>query len=1046
MPTSNSEKIHYSLGFFFLFVFLANIFASVSTDEEAGALLQWKASLQNDPYKHLTSWAYNYQPNNASTSSTGPCSSWFGISCDIHGSVIRINLTNCALQGTLRKFSLSSFPNLEYFDLSRNSISGSIPPQFGSLSKLIYLDLSNNQFSGKIPKEIGLLSNLQVLLLFNNKLINGSIPQEIGYLTSLTQLDAHRNSLSGLVPTSLGNLTNLAYLHLEMNSLSGFIPLEMGNLSNLVELYMDTNNLIGPLPSSFGNFKKLKVLSLFQNHLSGLIPQEVGNLISLKELSLHSNHFSGLIPESLYGLGNLSFIHLQRNRLSGPIPEHIAKLKSLLGLELWENELTGTLPISIGNLSKLQVLYVRDNYFHGSIPLSIENLRSLVVLRVARNNFTGYLPHNICQGGMLQNFTANNNYLIGPIPKSLKNCTSLVRVRLDGNQFTGNISEAFGVYPDLDYINLSNNKFNGEISKTWGFSSRLTALEIAGNYITGSIPTELGNLTELCILDLSSNLLVGKIPREFGRMDSMVRLILNDNQLSGGVPEIGAMTELEYLDMSMNRLSMSIPGSLGNISKLHYLNLSHNELRNQIPAELGMLAQLSQLDMSYNFLSGEIPTEFKSLQSLLVLNMSHNNLSGVIPGTFEQLLGLMFVDVSYNELWGPIPNSKAFQQAPIEDLQRNKGLCGKVEGLRPCNSSKSKSGKKILRIIYPILGVLIFALCIIFIILRRRKKYMQRTVEIELMNDKKGVLSITDFDGKILYEEIIKATEDFDSAYCIGTGGIGSVFKAEFHSANKNYIVAVKKLHHPSDNDVGEGQSTTTHQKEFLNEVRALTQIRHRNIVKLHGFCSHSRHSFLIYEFLERGSLNAMLSNENAAKELDWDKRVNIIKGVAHGLSYMHTHIFPPIIHRDISSKNILLDSEYEACIADFGTAKLLDQDSSNWTALVGTFGYVAPELAYTMKVSEKCDVYSFGVLVVEIIRGKHPGNLILSLTSPVDRADMRVEDLLDERLPQPTVEILEQLRLADILKLAIACLHGNPRSRPTMHDVSLILSTQILC
>ncbi|BBH03275.1 Leucine-rich repeat receptor-like protein kinase family protein [Prunus dulcis] len=167
--------------------------------------------------------------------------------------------------------------------------------------------------------------------------------------------------------------------------------------------------------------------------------------------------------------------------------------------------------------------------------------------------------------------------------------------------------------------------------------------------------------------------------------------------------------------------------------------------------------------------------------------------------------------------------------------------------------------------------------------------------------------------------------------------------------------------------------------KEFLNEVRALSEIRHRNIVKLYGFCAHKRHSFLVYEYLERGSLATMLSKNEEAKELGWSKRVNIVKGLAHALSYMHHDCLPPIVHRDISSKNILLDSEYEACVSDFGTAKFLNPDSTNWTALQARMATWHQELAYTMEVNENCDVYSFGVVTLEIIMGKHPGDLFSS-------------------------------------------------------------------
>ncbi|KAJ0048931.1 hypothetical protein Pint_16730 [Pistacia integerrima] len=276
-----------------------------------------------------------------------------------------------------------------------------------------------------------------------------------------------------------------------------------------------------------------------------------------------------------------------------------------------------------------------------------------------------------------------------------------------------------------------------------------------------------------------------------------------------------------------------------------------------------------------------------------------------------------------------------------------------------------------------------------------------------------------------MYEKIIAATKDFDANHLIGKGGHGSVYKAELSPGD---IVAVKKIHSLCTGDIAD-------QKEFLSEIRALTEIRHRNIVKFFGFCSHSRHSFLVYEYLERGNLAAILSNKAGALELDWSKRVNIIKGVAHALSYMHHDCFPPIVHRDISSKNVLLDMEYEAHVSDFGTAKLLKPDSSNWTQLAGTYGYVAPELAYTMKVTEKCDVYSFGVLALEVILGKHPGDVLALFSSSSANMNIELDDMLDPRLPFPSLEV--QSKLISILDMTFLCLDVSPRSRPTMQIVS---------
>ncbi|XP_042503216.1 probable leucine-rich repeat receptor-like protein kinase At1g35710 isoform X2 [Macadamia integrifolia] len=293
-----------------------------------------------------------------------------------------------------------------------------------------------------------------------------------------------------------------------------------------------------------------------------------------------------------------------------------------------------------------------------------------------------------------------------------------------------------------------------------------------------------------------------------------------------------------------------------------------------------------------------------------------------------------------------------------------------------------------------------------------------------------NVFSLWDFDGRIAYEDIIAATEDFNPKYCIGAGGYGTVYKAELP---KGDVVALKKLH-PL-----EGEALAD-ENSFNNEIRVLMEIKHRNIVKLYGFCSHPSCMFLVYEYVERGSLYSILSNEVEAMELNWEKRVKVIKGVANALSYMHHDCIPPIVHRDISSSNVLLDSEFEALVSDFGVARLLKPDSSNWTTLKGTFGYVAPELAYTMALTEKCDVYSFGVLALETIMGRHPGEFISSLTSPVGQTAL-LKDVLDPRLPFPSDSKIVK-DIITTVTVALACLHINPQSRLSMREVSKELLT----
>ncbi|XP_031273169.1 MDIS1-interacting receptor like kinase 2-like [Pistacia vera] len=848
---------------------------------------------------------------------------------------------------------------------------------------------------------------------------------------NLAYIDLSRNELFGFIPAQIGHLTNLNTLYLSVNKLSGSIPKEIGNLKSLLDLDLSENQLSGYIPPSIGNLSNLSVLYLYTNNLSGTIPMEIGHLKSLSDLELSHNQLNGSIPPSIGNLSNLNVLYLYANNLFGTIPMEIGNLKSLSALKLSHNQLNGSIPHSIGNLSNIKYLYLSYNNLFGSIPHEIGNLLKLITLVLSQNYFTGSLPSNICRSGSLRHFGIGENHLLGRIPKYLRNCTSLIRVRLQKNHFIGNISEDFGIYPNLNFIDLSHNKFYGEISSTWGKCSQLGTLNISGNNITGSILPEIQNSTELHELDLSSNHLVGEIPMEFGKLTSLNKLILTGNQLFGGIPhEVGLLTELEYLDLSINRLSKSIPGDLGYLSKLHYLNLRNNQFNLEIPFQLGKLFQLSELDLSHNLLKGEIPSQLCNLESLVYLNLSYNKLSGLIPTCFEDMHGLSSIDISYNELEGPIPNNTAFRDAPIEALQGNKGLCGNVSGLTPCKAliSHKHVTRKRLIISFLVSGALglLIVVTLMFFCFRRKKQELpkqRRSV------NKDEILSILNFDGKIMYEEIMSATENFDAKYCIGRGGFGSVYKAQLLPGA---ILAVKKSHSLQPDEIED-------QKEFLNEIRALTEVRHRNIVKFFGFCIHSQHSFLVYEYLERGSLATFLSNEATARGLDWGKRVNILKGVCNALSYIHHDCFPPIVHRDISSKNVLLDSEYEAHVSDFGIAKFLKPNSSNSTQLAGTYGYIAPELAYTMKVTEKCDVYSFGVLALEVINGKHPGDIIHTLSSPFTWEDLLLSNVLDERLPLPPPTIQDQL--IAIIKLAIDCLDSNPKSRPTMNMVSHMFS-----
>uniref|UniRef100_A0A2N9H6A9 non-specific serine/threonine protein kinase n=1 Tax=Fagus sylvatica TaxID=28930 RepID=A0A2N9H6A9_FAGSY len=655
-------------------------------------------------------------------------------------------------------------------------------------------------------------------------------------------------------------------------------------------------------------------------------------------------------------------------------------------LHMADNQLTGTIPTNIGTLSKLQFLDLSINSLNGSLPLSLANLTQVYELDVSQNKITGQLDSRLFPDG-----TGQIPVSIGTL--KLSRCVSLLF-----NRLSGSVPEEIGNHFFFSYSTLG-----------WRTTSLAT-------YRNKCVKVEsLSISVQPLTISLVLSQLRGKLSANWGESQNLTVLRVAGNMIDGEIPnEIVQLSQMGYLDFSSNQLSGEIPAEIGKLSLLLNLILKDNKLS----------------DLSFNSLSGEIPAQLGSLRDLANLNLSHNNLNGSIPTSLGDMLGLIGINLSNNNLEGPLPEGKIFHSATLEAFSNNKDLCGEIQGLRPCNASVIKKGggnkkrKIVIIIVASLVGALLLSFAFVGIFVFIQKKHSRDMLKDKNTSKTENPFLIWYFNGKAVYKDILEASENFDDKYCIGVGASAKVYRVEIPGAQ---VLAVKKL---SSQAEGIG---TENIKSFTNELSAMTEIRHRNIVKLLGFCFHEVHTFFIYEFMERGSLADMLSSKGV-KELDWETRVRVVKGVAYALSYMHHDCVPPIIHRDISSKNVLLSSDLEAYVSDFGTARFLKPDSSNWTTIAGTYGYFAPELAYTMVVTEKCDVYSFGVLVLEILMGKHPGELITDLHSSVGTS-VHLEDVLDDRLSPPTSQKIAD-ELALMVNLAVSCSRANPQSRPTMQSV----------
>ncbi|KAG5250214.1 leucine-rich repeat receptor protein [Salix suchowensis] len=697
---------------------------------------------------------------------------------------------------------------------------------------------------------------------------------------------------------------------------------------------------------------------------------------------------------------NLVRLDLANHELNGSIPPQISTLPQLRYLDLSSNNLTGELPSSLGNLTQLVELDISSNNFTISIPPELGHLKNLATLILSHNSFSG------------------------PIPSALCHLDNLTHLHMDHNSLEGALPGEIGNMKNLESLDVSYNRLNGPIPSTLGLLSNLTSVKYFDNQIDGPIPLEIENLTNLQYLDLGATKITGLIPFSLGKLTKLRTLQLSHNQINGSIPlEIQNLKHLQELNLSSNNICGSIPPRMGSLKNLKSLDLSNNQISGSIPSIMDSLRNLKSLDLSNNQISGPIPSSLKYCEKLSSLDLSYNNLSEGIPPQLYNFPFLLSVNFSYKNLSGCVPlnlpspfdftNDSAIFKATA--FEGNKNL---HPGFSNC-SLPSRTNRKInsIKIFLPIITISLFLLCLGWCYLSRCK-----ATQLEPTSLKNGdLLSIWNYDGRIAYEDIIASTENFDLRYCIGSGGYGSVYRAQLPSGK---LVALKKLHR---REVEE----PTFDKSFKNEVKLLAHIRHRSIVRLYGFCLHRRCMFLVYEYMEKGSLFRALRNDAEAVELNWMKRAHVIKDIAHALSYLHYGCNPPIVHRDISSSNVLLNSESKSFVADFGVARLLDPDSSNLTVLAGTYGYIAPELAYTMVVTEKCDAYSFGVVALETLMGRHPGDIL----SSSDQA-ITLKEVLDPRLPPPTNEIVIQ-NICTVATLAFCCLHPNPKSRPSMKLVS---------
>ncbi|GJN35603.1 hypothetical protein PR202_gb24396 [Eleusine coracana subsp. coracana] len=978
-----------------LLLYLLAAVASTAGAAEVDALLAFKRALTTippDAAGFFATW---------DGAAASPCK-FTGVACDPRG---RVTAVSVRVQGVASKSVpfddiCSSLPALTTLALPENALAGDIAGVV-ACTNLQELTLSFNGFTGPVP-DFSPLKNLRILNISSTSLA-GAFPWKsllsMPHLTVLSLGDNPFLKPTPAFPDEVTKLTNLTALYMSAANIGGAIPAAIGDLTNLVDLELSDNNLHGAIPPEITKLTNLQYLELYNNSLTGALPAGFGQLTKLQYLDASMNKLTGSLAE-VRTLTRLVSLQLFYNGFTGHVPPELGEFRDLVNLSLYNNNLTGELPQSLGRWAQFNFI------------------------DVSTNSLTGPIPPDMCKQGTMLKLLILENKFSGEIPASYASCTTLQRFRVSKNNLSGAVPEGIWALPAVNVIDLEGNRFSGGIGDGVGKAKALTILRLAGNHFTGAIPAAIGGASNLEVVDVSNNGLTGEVPES-----------------------VGKLSRLGSLDISQNSMVGPIPASIGACSALSTVNFARNKIDGVIPDELGDLPRLNSLDLSGNRLSGGVPASLAGLK-------------------------LSFLNLSDNKLVGPVPEPLAIA-AYGESFLGNPGLCA-TNGhfLRRCSPTGTDGANKARTVVTCVLAAMAVLLALLGAVmyLNKKKKAANKLGGVggKVLWNKKGSWDLKSFRVLAFDErDIVAGVRDEN---LIGSGGSGNVYRVKL---GDGAVVAVKHVTRhaapaatsttaASATMLPRSKSTTNKTsarwcREFDAEVGTLSRIRHVNVVKL--LCSITSDdgaaSLLVYEHLPNGSLYDRLHSDGLGLGLSWADRHDIAVGAARGLEYLHHGCDRPILHRDVKSSNILLDEAFKPRIADFGLAKIINSssssgagngnDSSSAGVVAGTLGYMAPEYAYTWKVTEKSDVYSFGVVLLELVTGRRPiqaedgggGNkdLVDWVARRLDTRD-KVVSLIDERITEDWAKE-EAVR---VLRVAVLCTSRAPSMRPSMRTVVQML------
>ncbi|KAK8327517.1 hypothetical protein V6Z11_A11G187200 [Gossypium hirsutum] len=804
-------------------------------------------------------------------------------------------------------------------------------------------------------------------------------------------------------------------------------------------------------------------------------------------------------------------IQIGHQNLQGTLPSDIQNLTELERLEVQWNNISGPVP-SLNGLSSLQVLMLSNNHFTSFPTDFFSGLSSLQSVEMDNNPFSAWeIPQSLQNASALQNFSANSANITGKIPDIFGSDAfpGLTILHLAFNSLEGELPSSFsGSSIQSLWVNgqLSNSKLNGTVAVLQNMTF-LKEVWLHSNSFSGPLP-DFSGLKDLQSLSLRDNSFTGPVPVSLMKLESLKTVNLTNNLLQGPLPEFKDSVAVDMVKDS-NRFCLPSPGdcdprvtSLINVVKsMDYPQRLADNWKGNDPCMdwLGITCSNGNITV-INFekmgVTGTISPDFASLKSLQRLILAGNNLTGTIPEELTALVALKELDVSNNHLYGKVPTFKSniiLSTNGNPDIGKEKSTSSPgSESGNPSAGSGSKSsgnsgngGKKTSAFIGIIIasifgGLLVVGLLglLVFCLYKKKQKRFSRVQSPNAMvihprhsgsdnesvkitvagssvsvgavseahtfpsSEPGGDIQMVEAGNMVISIQVLRnVTNNFCEENILGQGGFGVVYKGELHDGTK---IAVKRM----ESGVISGKGST----EFMSEIAVLTKVRHRHLVALLGYCLDGNEKLLVYEYMPQGTLSRHIFNweEEGLKPLEWTKRLTIALDVARGVEYLHGLAHQSFIHRDLKPSNILLGDDMRAKVADFGLVRLAPEGKASIeTRIAGTFGYLAPEYAVTGRVTTKVDVFSFGVILMELITGRKA----LDESQPEESIHlvtwfkrMHINKDSFRKAIDPTIDLNEETlaSISTVAELAGHCCAREPYQRPDMGHAVNVLSSLV--